>query len=120
MKLMAGSACIGGIIAVPIIGLLLGISNCAFGAGIDPKIIADGKTWNAAKADGMTMLLTLGPSGAGKFTRGSMSMTLTWKATGDVMCISPSMGAKRCMTFVPVPGGYDGMKDGKLELLLRR
>jgi hypothetical protein len=120
MKRIVRSVFIGALIIIPIIGLLVMVPNWAFGAGIDPKTVADGKPWNAAKADGMTMKLILNPAGDGKFMRGSMGMALKWKVEGDVMCISPSMGPKRCMTFVPVPGGYDGMTNGKLELLLRR
>ena len=120
MKRIVRSVCIGALIIIPIIGLLVMVPNWAFGAGIDPKAVADGKPWNAARADGLTMQLILNPAGDGTFMRGSMGMTLKWTVKGDVMCISPSMGPKRCMTFVPVPGGYDGMQDGKLELLLRR
>lgn len=120
MKRVIRFVCVGALVIIPIIGLLVIVPQWAFGAGIDPKVVADGKPWNAAKADGMTMQLILNPAGDGKFMRGSMGMTLKWALTGDVMCISPSMGPKRCMTFVPVPGGYDGMQDGKLERLLRR
>jgi hypothetical protein len=120
MKRVVRFVVVGALVLIPIIGLLVIVPNWAFGASIDPKIIADGKPWNAAKSDGTTMQLIFNPAGEGKFMRGSMSMTLKWKVTGDVMCISPSMGPKRCMTLVPVPGGYDGMTNGKLELLLRR
>jgi hypothetical protein len=120
MKRIVRFVCVGALVLIPIVGLLVIVPNWAFGAGIDPQIIADGKPWNAAKADGMTMRLILNPAGDGKFIQGSMGMALKWKVTRDVMCISPSMGPKRCMTFVPVPGGYDGMTNGKLELLLRR
>jgi hypothetical protein len=112
--------CVAALALIPIVGLLVIVPNWAFGAGIDPKMIADGKPWNAAKTDGMTMQLILNPAGDGKFMRGMMGMSLKWAVTGDVMCISPSMGPKRCLTFVPVIGGYDGMTNGKLELLLRR
>jgi hypothetical protein len=120
MKRVVKFVVVGALVLIPIIVLLVIVPSWAFGASIDPKIIADGKPWNAAKSDGMTMQMILNPTGEGKFMRGSMGMALKWKVTGDVMCISPSMGPKRCMTFVPVPGGYDGMTNGKLELLLRR
>lgn len=41
-----------------------------FAEDIDPKNIADGKKWNTAKADGMTMQIVLYPAGDGKFMRG--------------------------------------------------
>jgi hypothetical protein len=120
MKRIVRVVYVGTLLVVPIIGFLVVGPKWAFGAGVDPKIITDGKPWKAAKTDGITMQLILNPAGDGKFQRGNMGMTLKWKVKGDVMCISPSMGPQHCMTFVPVPGGYDGLTNGKLELLLRR
>jgi hypothetical protein len=87
------------------------------------KQVADGRPWNMTMTDGPagTMTLTLKPDGTGRMEGGPMTMTPTWRETGDGICIKPSMMMpERCATLRKEGTRIVGSKDGEVKFRLER
>jgi hypothetical protein len=84
--------------------------------------VADGKPW------AMTMLprnrqamVTLNPDGTGKMEGGPMTMSPTWRATPDGLCLKPTiLMAERCVTLMREGRAIVGLRDGIAQFRLER
>jgi hypothetical protein len=84
--------------------------------------MADGQAWNMLLVDnGRSATIILRPDGTGTITAGLMSRSPTWHAAPDGICIKLGESRpERCVVLQPKPGGFDGMKDGRLVFEIRR
>jgi hypothetical protein len=108
------------------ISLLLGLGFHPAGAKAQStlaKQVADGRPWAMTMTDGPagTMTLTLNPDGTGRMAGGPMTMSPTWRETGDGICIKPGMiMPERCATLRKEGSRIIGTSNGEVKFRLER
>lgn len=82
--------------------------------------IADGQPWKATGPKGRPMTLIFTPDGHVRAKMGFLSMSMTWEATADGMCLSGGPGGDKCITFIKTDTGYQGIENGQVTMQLSR
>jgi hypothetical protein len=82
-------------------------------------VLADGRPWEARPASGPPARLTLNPGGTGKLD-GMMSFPVSWAIRGPSLCLVIGPMGTKCLGFRAVSGGYEGLIEGRRDILLSR
>ncbi len=67
--------------------------------------IADGAGWTTTGANGRELMLTLNPDGTGQMRLGFIRRSLSWRESGERICLNGLPDGERCITFAPIEGG---------------
>jgi hypothetical protein len=82
--------------------------------------LIDGRAWSMQTSDGHNAQITLLSDGTGTLKGGPMEFKLKWRAKGKLFCMKPGPMHERCMQMESVDGGFDGYRDGRIQVSLRR
>jgi hypothetical protein len=83
--------------------------------------VADGQPWNLTMPDGRLTRLTLLPNGMGRMEGGPMTMSPTWRETGEGLCLKPAaLAPERCAALRREGRRIVGLKDGAVQFTLER
>lgn len=82
--------------------------------------LADGRPWSLAAAGGRSAILTLNPDGSGTIKGPPIPISPSWRETPAGMCLNLGPAGERCVTLRRIDNGFEGYKDGMLELRMTR
>lgn len=83
--------------------------------------IADGGGWTVTAPNGREMTLTLSADGTGQMHMGILRRGVTWRESGDAICLDGMPGGERCIAFAPTEGGgFAGTGPDGQQMVLRR
>jgi hypothetical protein len=82
--------------------------------------LIDGRAWSMQTSGGRSGQITLFADGTGTLNDGPMGLKLKWRAKGEIFCMKPGPMRERCVQMKSVDGGFDGYRDDKIDVSLRR
>lgn len=82
--------------------------------------LIDGRAWSMQTSDGRNAQITLLKDGTGTLKGGLMGFKLKWRAEGELFCMKPGPMRERCVQMKSVDGGFDGYRDRRIDVSLRR
>jgi hypothetical protein len=85
------------------------------------KQVADGRPWEMYVVKrNRSNILVLRPNGRGTISDGANSITPTWWAIPDGICIKPEGVPERCLRLARTKAGIAASQNGRIIFILKR